>query len=144
MIENESKVLVVEDDKDISELISYNLKKEEFVVTQVFDGFNALKMLNQEFFNIVILDLMLPGIDGFDICKKIKENKSAFKTFIIVVSAKNSNQDKLYAHILGANCYLTKPFNMGDLKQITKEAESMQNREFIVEKIAKGGRKMHN
>ena len=84
-----NKIIVIEDDSNINKLISYNLRKEGFIVEQVFDGDEAVKRLGSECFSIVILDIMLPGINGFDICKEIKENDNSSKSFIIVVSERS-------------------------------------------------------
>jgi DNA-binding response OmpR family regulator len=127
-----NKIIVIEDDPDINKLISYNLRHEGFIVRQVFDGDEAVERLRSEYFSIVILDIMLPGINGFDICKEIKEKDNSSKSFIIVVSAKSSSQDKLYAHILGADCYLSKPFKVGRLIDVVKEVQTMQNKVFSV------------
>ena len=129
---NKNKIIVIEDDPDINKLISYSLRKEGFIVEQVFDGDEAVERLESEYFSIVILDIMLPGINGFDICKEIKESGNSSESFIIVVSAKSSSQDKLYAHILGADCYLSKPFKVATLIDIVKEVQLMQNKVFSV------------
>ena len=126
------KVIIVEDDKDINNLIAYTLRKEGFVTEQVFDGLSARQRLAGENFNIVILDIMLPGIDGFDICKEIKDNPMHARTFIVVVSAKCHQQDKLYAHLLGADCYLTKPFSLSSLLGVIKEISVTLDKEFLV------------
>lgn len=129
---NAKKVIVVEDDKDINDLIAYNLRKEGFSVEQSFDGLSGRQRLAEEAFNIVILDIMLPGIDGFDICREIKENPRQARTFIVVVSAKCRQQDKLYAHLLGADCYLTKPFSLPILLGAVKEISANLDKEFLV------------
>lgn len=131
-MKNEKKIIVIEDEKDINEFIAYNLKKEGFAVSQVFDGMEAQRILESEHFDIVILDIMLPGIDGFQICKAIKDNPAAFRAFIVVVSAKDHPDDKLYAHILGAHHYLTKPFSIKALMDIVKEISVMLEKEFTV------------
>jgi len=131
-MKNSYKIIVIEDDKDINELIVYNLKKEGFFVDQLYDGLKAREKLSSEHFDIVILDIMLPGIDGFDICKEFNDNKDYSKTFFIIVSAKSNSQDKLYAHILGADFYFTKPFNVAELINTVKEISLMQDREFVV------------
>jgi DNA-binding response OmpR family regulator len=131
---NENKVIVVEDDRDINDLVTYNLRKEGFVVEQAFDGDAASERLRDEYFGIVILDIMLPGISGFDICKTIKENDLSSKSFVIVISARGSSQDKLYAHILGASCYLSKPFKVGELIKIAREVRALQDKVFMVVK----------
>ena len=131
-MEKQNKIIVVEDDRDINTLIAYNLRKEGFFVEQVFDGKEAREMLTQERFDMAILDVMLPGVDGFDICREIKESDYASKTFVIMVTAKTRPQDKLYAHILGVDCYFTKPFNVAALMNTVHEITMMQNKEFVV------------
>ena len=132
-MKNQTKVIIVEDDKDISTLIAYNLRKAGFLVEQVFDGHNAVKRLRGEHFNIAIVDIMLPGLNGFDICRQIKSgDNSSFGTFVIVASAKTSQQDKLYAHIMGADCYFAKPFSVAILLDAVKEIKAMQDKEFVV------------
>lgn len=131
-MKNSNKIIIIEDDRDINELIAYNLRKEGFPVEQLYDGLKAREKLNAEHFDIVILDIMLPGIDGFDICKEFNDNVGYFKTFFIIVSAKGNIQDKLYANILGADFYFTKPFNVSELTNTVKEINLMQDREFVV------------
>ena len=133
-MKNNKKILVVEDDRDINELVSYNLVKEGFEVTSVYDGNDAKETLQLEKFDIVILDIMLPGLGGFDICKIIRSKPAAFNSFIIVVSAKSETQDKLYAHILGADCYLTKPFSIEALVGVVREIDALRNKDFLVRK----------
>lgn len=133
-MQNNKKILVVEDDRDINELISYNLVKAGFKVTSVYDGFDARDTLQAERFEIVILDIMLPGLNGFNICKSIKEDPGAFKTYIIVASAKCEAQDKLYAHILGADCYIEKPFRARELLEIVLEIDSLKDKEFTIKR----------
>ena len=129
---NDKKIIIVEDDKDISSLIAYNLSKEGFMIEQAFDGVSAMQRVKEDIFNIVILDIMLPGIDGFDICRQIKEDPRYFRSFIVVVSAKCHEQDKLYAHLLGADYYLTKPFNLASLMNAVKEVSANLDKEFSV------------
>ncbi len=132
-MKNPARIIIVEDEKDISSLIAYNLRKEGFFVEQVFDGYSATEKLKNEFFDIAIVDIMLPGINGFDICREIKSGEnSSFGTFVIVVSARHSPQDKLYAHIMGADCYFAKPFSIAILLDAVREIRAMQDREFTV------------
>jgi len=132
-MKNKTKIIIVEDDKDISTLIAYNLRKEGFYVEQLFDGDKASEKLKNEHFNIAIVDIMLPGLNGFDICREIKSgDDSSFGTFVIVVSAKTSQQDKLYAHIMGADCYFAKPFSVAVLLNAVREIREMQNKEYVV------------
>ena len=131
---NDKKIIIVEDDKDINNFIAYNLTKAGFMVEQIFDGISAMQKIKEEVFNIVILDIMLPGIDGFDICKEIKNDPRYSRSFIVVVSAKCDEQDKLYAHLLGADCYLTKPFNLTSLLSAVNEISQSLDREYLVKK----------
>jgi len=131
---NDKKIIIVEDDRDISSLIAYNLNKEGFVTEQVFDGASAMQRIKDEIFNIVILDIMLPEIDGFDICKKIKEDIRYSRSFIVVVSAKCHEEDRLYANLLGADYYLTKPFNLASLLGAVNEISQSLDREYLVKK----------
>jgi DNA-binding response OmpR family regulator len=129
---NNKKIIIVEDDRDISSLIAYNLSKEGFMVEQVFDGASAMQKMKEEVFNIVILDIMLPEIGGFDICKEIKEDLRYSRSFIVVVSAKCHEEDKLYANLLGADYYLTKPFNLASLLGAVNEISQSLDREYLV------------
>jgi DNA-binding response OmpR family regulator len=131
-MEDKRKALVVEDEKDINALIAYHLRSEGFKVTQVFDGLEAKKILKERHFDIVVLDIMLPGLNGFEICREIRENKDSFDTFIMVVSARTSNLDKVYAHILGADCYLTKPFSVSVLAETAREVRQLLEKKFSV------------
>lgn len=131
-MKNGHKVIIIEDDSDINELIAYNLRKEGFEVSSVHDGSEAQEVLQREHFDIVILDIMLPGIDGFELCRQLKEKQTSSRTFIVVVSAKSNTQDKLYAHILGVDYYLTKPFSIKVLNAIMQELASMLEQEFLV------------
>ncbi|MFA4990151.1 MAG: response regulator [Candidatus Omnitrophota bacterium] len=132
-MKNHAKLIIVEDARDINELIAYNLRKEGFIVEQVFDGYAAADKIRNTHFDIAIVDIMLPGIDGFDICREIKSGDNpSFGTFIIVISAKHSPQDKLYAHIMGADCYFAKPFSVAVLLGAVREIKAMLDQEFVV------------
>ena len=106
------KILIVDDDENIAELISLYLTKECFDTKLVYDGEDALAAFDSYQPNLILLDLMLPGIDGFDICKKIREHKN---TPIIMVSAKKDDIDKIRGLGLGADDYMTKPFSPSEL-----------------------------
>ena len=126
------KIIVIEDDKNINRLITYNLERVGFLVDSFYDGAEAEKRLSDNFYDIIILDIMLPGIDGFSLCKLVKDNFSYFKTSVIILSAKTDIQDKLYAHILGADYYLTKPFKVEQLIDIVKEISALKDQNFRV------------
>ena len=123
------KIIVVEDDKDINELVCYNLRKEGFEVSPVFDGEEAQRSLKAADFDIVILDIMLPGENGFSICRSIKESPRADKPKVIMLTAKNEIRDRLYAHFLGADYYITKPFSVDVLVSVVKELSKLAVKE---------------
>jgi DNA-binding response OmpR family regulator len=127
MLKNSKRVLVVEDDKDINELICYNLLRSGFLPFPVYDGCEAIKKLEHDVFDIVVLDLMLPGTDGFTVCRHIKEDIRANKTAVVIVSAREHALDKLYALALGADYYLTKPFEIKTLLSVLKELADSQD-----------------
>ncbi|MFA6384681.1 MAG: response regulator [Candidatus Omnitrophota bacterium] len=112
MLANERKIMVVEDDKDINELVCYNLRKHGFLVQAAYSGDEAQRLLQKDNFGVVILDVMLPGENGFSICRSIKEKPGARKTGVIMLTAKNEIKDRLYGLFLGADYYVTKPFSV--------------------------------
>lgn len=109
------KILVVEDEKEIADLITYNLKRENFDVSIAFDGEQALEKLRNEIFDIVILDLMLPKLNGLEICKIIRNNPKMHKTGILIVTAKTEEVDRILGLEMGADDYITKPFSPREL-----------------------------
>ena len=107
------KVLIVEDDKNIREALRYNLIAENYSVTYEEDGINALETILSEEFDVILLDIMLPGINGLDICKRVRfEN---INTPIIILTAKETEIDKVLGLELGADDYVSKPFSMPEL-----------------------------
>lgn len=107
-----SKILIVEDEEAIAELEKDYLELNDFEVTIENNGDTGLAAALSEDFNLIILDLMLPGIDGFEICKRIREEKDVP---ILMVSAKKDDIDKIRGLGLGADDYLTKPFSPSEL-----------------------------
>ena len=107
-----SKILIIEDEEAIADLEKDYLELSGFEVEIAADGETGLKRALDEDFQLVILDLMLPGVDGFEICKKIRESKN---TPIIMVSAKKDDIDKIRGLGLGADDYMTKPFSPSEL-----------------------------
>ena len=107
-----SKILIIEDEAAISELEKDYLELSDFEVTIEEDGNSGAARAISEDFDLIILDLMLPGMDGFDICKLIREKKD---TPIIMVSAKKDDIDKIRGLGLGADDYMTKPFSPSEL-----------------------------
>ncbi|MBN1308432.1 MAG: response regulator transcription factor [Chitinispirillaceae bacterium] len=105
------KILIVEDDEDIVELVRYNLSKDGFRPVGVTSGEDAMKKLLNEHFDLVLLDLMLPGIDGLEVCRRIKESEKLRSISIIMLTAKGEESDIVTGLELGADDYIVKPFS---------------------------------
>ena len=105
-------ILVVEDDVDINNLISKTLEKQQYKITQAFSGSEALLQLSISEYSLILLDLMLPGMSGEEIIKKIRNEK---EMPIIVISAKTSLKDKVNVLNIGADDYITKPFESEEI-----------------------------
>ncbi|MCS7180800.1 MAG: response regulator transcription factor [bacterium] len=108
-------VAVIEDEKDILNLISMHLKKSNFNVREFQNGKEFLVYLNKEKPDIIILDLMLPDIDGLEICKYLKKDAKFSNIPIIILTAKGEEVDKILGLELGADDYITKPFSVKEL-----------------------------
>jgi two-component system, OmpR family, alkaline phosphatase synthesis response regulator PhoP len=105
------KILVVEDEETIQELITYHLTRERFSVTAVSSGEEALRMLRTDTFSLVLLDLMLPGVDGLEVCRNIRKNNGTASLPVMMVTAKGEESDIVSGLELGADDYLVKPFS---------------------------------
>jgi phosphate regulon transcriptional regulator PhoB len=109
------KILVVDDEPDIVELVSYNLKKDGFVVESASDGEQALNLINRNQYDLVILDLMLPGIQGIDLCRSIRNAPATENLPVIMLTAKTGESDRVLGLEMGADDYLSKPFSIKEL-----------------------------
>ena len=108
-------ILIVEDEKDIAKMLEYNLKKEGFRTFWASDGEDALDLAARHHPDLVILDLMLPGIDGLEVCKNLKNDIKASSVSVIMLTAKSQEADKVVGLELGADDYMTKPFSPREL-----------------------------
>ena len=108
-------ILVVDDEEDIVELVSYNLKKEGFAVDAAYDGETALKMVRSGPYDLIILDLMLPGVQGLELCRMIRNDPSIADTPIVMLTAKGEEVDKVLGLEIGADDYMIKPFSPREL-----------------------------
>jgi phosphate regulon transcriptional regulator PhoB len=104
-------ILVVEDEPDIRKLVQYNLAQERFKVLEAEDGEQAVKILQREKPNLIILDLMLPGLSGLELCKILRERPETAQLPILMLTAKAGEADKVVGLEMGADDYLTKPFS---------------------------------
>lgn len=127
------KVLVVDDELHIQELIKYNIEQNGFKVVTADTGERALEIIENDNIDIILLDLMLPGIDGLEVCKQVKMNKKTKKIPIIMLTAKSDEFDKVLGLELGADDYLTKPFSVRELTARVKAVLRRLSPEGIVE-----------
>lgn len=104
-------ILVIEDEDDIRELIRYNLGRESYQVSEAASGEDGLRVVRESAPDLIVLDLMLPGIDGFGVCRALKGEKSSADIPIIIVTAKGEEPDIVTGLELGADDYITKPFS---------------------------------
>ena len=109
------KILVVDDERPIAEIIKYNLQKEGYEVQTAYDGDEAIKMVHKTNPELIILDIMLPEQDGLEILRKLRASAATSKIPIIMLTAKDSEYDKVTGLDFGADDYVTKPFGMMEL-----------------------------
>ena len=104
------RVLIIEDDKEISDLLEIHLKDLECSIDKVYDGIAGLQNAKSNSFDLIILDVMLPKMDGFEVCREIR--KAEIKTPILMLTSKSEETDKVLGLEFGADDYLTKPFSL--------------------------------
>ena len=109
------KILVVDDEEHIAELIKYNLLSSGYDVITCNNGIDAVNLAMNERPNLILLDLMIPGKDGYDVCKDIRSKADIKNTSIIMLTAKSEEFDKILGLELGADDYITKPFSVREL-----------------------------
>ena len=111
-------ILIVDDEKNIVDILSFNLKKEGFDIVAAYDGRAALAQYSECRPDLILLDVMLPLLDGFDVCRRIREGDR--KTPIIMLTAREEETDKVLGLDLGADDYITKPFSLRELQARVK------------------------
>ena len=109
------KILIVDDERDIVELVRFNLKREGYHTLVAFSGEEALSMAKRELPDLVVLDLMLPGIDGLEVTRRIRGNPVTVEIPIVMLTAKGEESDIVTGLELGANDYISKPFSPREL-----------------------------
>lgn len=134
-------ILLVEDEENLQEALKLNLELEDYEVSSSFDGATALKMIHQEHFDLIILDVMLPEIDGISVCETIRLQNNLVP--ILILSAKNTSADRVLGLKKGADDYLTKPFNLEELllrvDKLIKKNEALSSTKVIVQDFYKFG-----
>ena len=133
------RILLVDDEQSVQKLLAYPLRKEGYEVVSALDGREALDRLRDGAFDLVVLDLMLPKVDGFDVCRQIRA-KSAVP--IIMLTAKAEEIDKVLGLELGADDYITKPFSVREfrsrVKAVLRRAELVRSEDEPEEPIERG------
>jgi two-component system alkaline phosphatase synthesis response regulator PhoP len=117
-----SKVMIVDDDMDSLLPLKRSLERENYKVVEAYTGQEALKKAVAEIPDIILLDLMMPGMDGYEVCNRLKKETTLRNTQIIMLTAKGEVGDKVRGLELGADDYVTKPFNLSELKARIKTA----------------------
>lgn len=112
-----SKILIVEDDRDIHELLASSLQKEGYDTLSAYDGKEAIRLIRETRVQLLLLDLMLPEIDGYEVLRRLRESSNIP---VLILSAKGEEVDKIIGLGLGADDYLTKPFGLGELSARVK------------------------
>jgi DNA-binding response OmpR family regulator len=112
---SKGKILIVEDDRDIAEMVEYNLMEEGYKTLSAFNGEDGVKLAKKESPDLIILDIMLPIIDGFEVCRILKKEQITADIPVIILSAKSQETDKIVGLELGADDYITKPFSPREL-----------------------------
>ena len=119
------KILVVEDEKDLNNIITKHLKKNNFSVDSVFDGEEALEYLNYGDYDVIILDIMLPKFNGYEVVKNLRANKN--ETAVLMLTARDAIDDKIKGLDLGADDYLVKPFTYERFSQAIDKVQDYVN-----------------
>lgn len=112
-----ARILIVDDEPSITEFVSYAMQKEDYETDVASDGETALKLLEEKHYDLFVLDIMLPGVDGYDLCRRIR---AKMDTPILFLSARDSELNKVVGLELGADDYLAKPFGVRELMARTR------------------------
>ncbi len=133
MPDKKFSILLVEDEENLQEALKLNLELEGYEITGAYDGAEALKSVQKEYFDLIILDVMLPEIDGITVCETIRLSNPDIP--ILILSAKNSSADRVLGLKKGADDYLTKPFNLEELlirvNNLIKKSERLSSKQPI-------------
>jgi phosphate regulon transcriptional regulator PhoB len=138
-MENSKHILIVDDEADIVELVSYNLKKEGFTIDSASDGEAALTKIRKGKYALVILDLMLPGIQGMELCRILRNDSKTAALPIIMLTAKGEEVDKILGLEMGADDYMAKPFSPRELIARVKAVLRRTAEQPVVERVLKAG-----
>jgi two-component system alkaline phosphatase synthesis response regulator PhoP len=113
--DDNKKILIVEDDQHIRKLLNILIRKDDVEIDEAVEGNEAQRKLRENRYDLVILDIMMPNVDGFSILKELRERPETAQLPVIVVTAKTEDKDLMKGYSMGANYYITKPFEPQDL-----------------------------
>jgi two-component system, OmpR family, alkaline phosphatase synthesis response regulator PhoP len=134
-------ILLVEDEENMHETLRFNLEMEGYAVSSAYDGIQALKAVQDEYFDLIIMDIMLPEIDGISVTQNIRLTNNEVP--ILILSAKNNSADRVLGLKKGADDYLTKPFDLEELllrvQKLISKSKKLQERSTIGDTYAFGG-----
>ncbi len=144
MDNNNYKILLVDDEQDILEFLGYNLKKEGFVVFTASNGLEAIKVAKKELPNVIILDVMMPDMDGIETCREIRETPGLKDVMIAFLTARNEDYSQIAGFEVGADDYINKPIKprvlVSRIKALLRRTKIGQNE--MEEKVEMGGIKI--
>ena len=132
---SKTRVLIVEDDRSLAEVLTYNLEQNGFEVIVSHDGQDGLTRAQLDLPNIVILDVMLPVLDGHEVCRRLRAAAATRHTRILMLTAKSEESDELIGFALGADDYVTKPFSVKVLLQRIKVLERSHSKRAVDEDV---------
>jgi two-component system, OmpR family, alkaline phosphatase synthesis response regulator PhoP len=141
MNQNKLSILLVEDEENLHDALKLNLELEGYSVTSAYDGAAAMKAVHNEYFDLIILDVMIPEIDGFSVTQNIRLTNNEVP--ILILSAKDSSADKVTGLKKGADDYMTKPFNLEELllrvHKLIEKNKKLQDRSTVGDTYSFGG-----
>ena len=120
-LQNQTKILLVDDEPNILIAIEFLLTKEGYIIQKAFDGQQAIEKVESFHPNIIILDVMMPGLDGFEVARRVRHMDGNDDIKIIFLTAKGTTQDKMKGYSTGGKYYLIKPFDNDELVDLVKE-----------------------
>lgn len=140
MQEKKRSILLVEDEENLQDALKLNFEMEGYEVTSAYDGIEALKAVHNEYFDLIILDVMLPELDGIAVCENIRLTNTEVP--ILMLSARNQSSDRVLGLKKGADDYLTKPFNLEELllrvNNLINKSKRISSRETVTEEYSFG------
>lgn len=118
---SKTRVLIIEDEPNIAESLSFILQRADFDIDTALDGTEALRRLRRQTYSVLILDIMLPGISGFDVLRSVRSDKALEGLPVIVLTAKGQAADRKAAEAIGATAFITKPYSNAEVVERVRQ-----------------------